>query len=320
MDSHVRWLLLAVLAIIGFLVVYGFICHFYFKTPQFSLWIHNCLQKKTALARNIDGRKIVLLSGSNTLFGISATEIEARTGIPTVNMAVHYGLQIDYMTENVKGILRPGDILIMPLEYHHYSYNGEYSLVQSCYIRTYDRDYYNRLPLPKRLRHLINTTPLDLLKSMREQLNFKGVESPAGRGIYNSQNLSANGDEFSLTEPLLDRLDREQPLPIKPVSEHLYGFANLIEFSKWCREHGVKLFVTWPNTLRFEKYDSDDYSRYFQHIEKLLRRNGIAYFGDRTKSFFEKKYMYDGFYHLNTSGIKRRTTIFISEMKENVGL
>lgn len=311
-------MLCAFVAIIGFLSLYGVICHYWFKTPQFSLWIHNCLEKKKIYAQSIERPKIVLLGGSNALFGVSAAQIEAETGMPSVNMAVHYGLQIDYMTENAKNILKSGDFLVMPLEYHHYSYDGEYSLVQSCYIRTYDRKYYEQLSLTRRLRHLINTTPLDLVKSVREQLKFKGVEPPAGRGVYNSGNLNANGDERSVTEPLLDRLGREQPIPIRPVSAKRYGFAKLIEFSRWCREHGVTLLVTWPNTLWFKQYAGDDYARYFATIGHTLQLNGIRYFGDRNKSFFDKRYMYDGFYHLNTSGIKIRTSQIIKEMREHI--
>src|SRR5215467_3789190 len=82
-----------------------------------SLWTSAALAKKLALAARIDGPKIVLLSGSNAHVGLKAEMIAAATHRPAVNLATNAGLGPQYLFYSAKSALRPGDIVILALEY-----------------------------------------------------------------------------------------------------------------------------------------------------------------------------------------------------------
>lgn len=278
------------------------------------------MEKKESYASQVKGNKIVFLSGSNTLFGIRSKDVEDYFGIPSVNLAVHYGLQIDYMLNRARRVLRSGDLVILPLEYSHYTYDGSYSIIQSFYIRTYDREYFKSLPLLKQLKHLINTTPLDFAKSVNEQLSFEGKEPPLGSGVYNSRTLNKNGDETYGEDPRYDRLDRAQPFAIPTVLEETYGMQKIKEFSLWCAENGIEMYITWPNTMCFDAYEEDAYEKFFKFIIGYLSENKVKYIGDYRQFFFQKEYFYDGPYHLNQQAITIRTKMLIDIMENDLAL
>lgn len=315
MTKYRQWVLKYLLLSAAIIFIYLGLVYSFYSTPQYSLWIDNCLNKKEFYAASIEDRKIVFVSGSNTLFGIRSADVEKHFGLPAVNLAVHYGLQIDYILDRAKRVIKSGDIVILPLEYSHYDYDGVYSFIQSSYVRTYDRGYFDALPLRKRLKHLLNTTPVDLIKAISEQVKFRGEEEPPGQGVYNSKTLNQNGDQTYGAGPLLDRLRWAQPILVPATVQRSYGTEQLLEFNNWCHDHGVLLCVTWPNVMKFDAYSDAAYVDFFESLKKFFEDNGVLYFGLPEEAFFEKQYMYDGVYHLNQKGIDQRTNRIIQQLK-----
>jgi len=82
---------------------------------------------------------LIVISGSNALYSIDSPTLEAALGRPVTNLAQHWGLGL-YAAERLTEHLRPGDVVLAPLEYEYYLPGGEQSGVESCYLIAHDRN------------------------------------------------------------------------------------------------------------------------------------------------------------------------------------
>jgi hypothetical protein len=80
------------------------------------------LQIDAKLARGaaIPGRKLVILAGSNGPYSHRCETIEPLLAIPCVNAGVAVGIGLDYLFARWKPLLKPGDIVYLPLEEAQY--------------------------------------------------------------------------------------------------------------------------------------------------------------------------------------------------------
>lgn len=121
------------------------------RSPRVRIdWVHHSLVHKEKYAKSLNSQKIVIISGSSSLFGLSAEQIEKETGIPTVNFAINAGLTIDYTAWKLESILNEGDIILIVPEYNYYYKNKIQQIstdIFTSYIVSYDPKYLEALNL-----------------------------------------------------------------------------------------------------------------------------------------------------------------------------
>ncbi len=93
---------------------------FGFRSTPNAHYIANWLEQKTNIAARTASPRIVIAGGSNAFYGLSAKRISETFGVRAVNYATHGGLLLDYHLYKLRQILRPGDLLILPLEFEFY--------------------------------------------------------------------------------------------------------------------------------------------------------------------------------------------------------
>ncbi|MET0743405.1 MAG: hypothetical protein ABWY78_08560 [Microvirga sp.] len=81
-----------------------------------ATWAAWAFRKKRDLIEREGSGRVVIVSGSNGLFGISAAELTRLTAHDTINAATHAGLPFELFDEELLRRLRPGDIALLPLE------------------------------------------------------------------------------------------------------------------------------------------------------------------------------------------------------------
>lgn len=79
------------------------------------------IDAKLARGASIEGRKLVILAGSNALYSHRCETIEPLLGIPCVNGGVVVGIGLDYLFERWEKLLHPGDIVYLPMEEAQYT-------------------------------------------------------------------------------------------------------------------------------------------------------------------------------------------------------
>ncbi len=310
------WMITLLTLIACIVIIYMALIFRYYRLPVSGLWINNCMKIKEDRIRKIQGNKIVFAGGSATLFGVRTLDIQKELGIPTVNMAVHAGLDIDYILERLKRSLREGDVVILPLEYELFSYDNVPSRVKLEYIFTYDRPYLRSLPLLDVCRFTLSVKMDSLLEAMRE-LGMKGYsEPPVGNGwTYSSGSLNENGDETYNS----GNKKFEAAIINIPLGEHRVrkGLQIIKEFSEWCRLHNIALYVSYANTVYHEDYEKDFYRDYFtKRLKSFMAQNNINILGEPYDFFFDKALFYDSYYHLNDIGMTIRTKKLTAMIRE----
>ena len=88
---------------------------------QAEYWLYESTIVKHNLIAAIKEPKLVVLGGSNALWGIDSTLIEHTLGIPTINLALHAGLPYKYLFQEAQQYLQPHDHVLLAIEYNRYT-------------------------------------------------------------------------------------------------------------------------------------------------------------------------------------------------------
>ena len=228
-------------------------------------------------------------------------------------MAIHAGLKTEYILHRAKNILISGDIVILPMEYQNFTWDGKVEETYRDYILTHDKEYFKNMPLKEQFGFIFSITPYGLIKSMIEQKRtLKDAE--IGKG-YTVLTLNKNGDETYKEGTKIGFKTIPFELP-NPYNIETYGLLKIKEFSKWCEDNNIKLFVTFPNTVNLKAYYEEPYTNYFNFLLEYFEKNNIKVIGKPTDSLYSIEYFYDTNYHMNSYGAKIRTYEFLEKFKE----
>ena len=295
-----KWIFGSFILLIFFAITHIFIINFLYKKPQ--TWIFNAQTKKEKIAQNISSPKILITGGSNVIYGVSAKDLQMRFKIPAVNLGVNAGLEVDYILDIAKRNLKSGDIVILPLEYEHFSKTKDLNRLRIAYILNYDRNYFNSLSLFEQLRYL-SAISLDELV-----LSFFATKNEVN---YNSKTINENGDESANFDPqkiasFISRKSHDKAIATTDFAP-TFGTQKILDFEKWCQQNEVQMFLTWPSTIYFKEYNQPKYKKYFDDLQNYFGSNGIKTLGAPHDFLFDLRYFYDTNYHLNQEGMKIRT-------------
>lgn len=279
--------------------------HIYSRTAEY---INFLITQKQEKAKEFDqkGNKILIFSGSNTLYGVNSKYIYEKTGLPVVNFGIHMGLE-DYIFYEAKKILKSGDTVIMPLEYSIYKEENSTIPAQLAeYIVTYGRDYFKDLSIIQKLGlsfylvkliityHKIDADPLDdeLINQTNEFGDF----------IANKGNIP-------------DIQNNRKYITISQAIPKSYNKFSIYKFINFCRENNIKLYATTPFAYHTETYTQDEINA-FNKIKSFYEENGVEFIGDiKSGSIYDEKYIYDFGYHANDEGQKIRSDYLISVLE-----
>jgi hypothetical protein len=287
----------------------------FYALPKTTLWVNNCLDKKERIALSLTSPKIIFTSGSNTLFGLRAKDVENNLSIPSVNMAVHAGLEPDYILYRAKKVLKSGDTIVLLFEYEDLLWDGSYDETRVGEILTYDKNYRDTLSLEDRYDLYKNLTFFDILKSIKDQIR-KSEEEPVGTA-YNSTTLNSRGDEtYNFNQKIIQNNMKKayQPFEIKKLDTR--GLKEILKFKKWCDEKNIKVFVSWPSIVYVKEYDSVKYQQFFNDLVEYFRMHNIQILGQPRDFILPQSLFYDTEYHLNSTGMTIRTQKVIKLLQE----
>jgi hypothetical protein len=299
-------------------LVYPYFVYRLYSHPSHGLaWIQNSYRKKEAIAKSIKGKKIVFVSGSNTLFGVRTQDIQSAIGIPVVNLGVDIALGPDYILERSKRSLRSGDTVILPLEYKFYMFDGDREQTEIDYVLTLDKPFLQKLSFLDRVRFLDSVEPMEIFLSLgRRKLP---PETPVGNG-FSSKTLNSNGDETDNFDQkiILDNIKKKyKPVPIQRIQPYYesFGLREVIKYKEWCDKNNVNMVITWPATIYFGVYKDLSYREYFSFLISFFKAHHISVLGSPYDFFYPINYFYNSIYHLNSMGMTIRTNKLIDLLR-----
>lgn len=283
--------------------------HVYSQTANYVNYLITQKNNKAKEFDKLGNNKILIFSGSNTLYGVNTKYIHEKTGLPIVNYGIHAGLE-DYIFDEAKKILLPGDTVIMPLEYSLYKERGSTIPAQLAeYLVTYGKDYFDKATIIQKLGlsfylvkliityHKIDAAPLDT-KLLSQTNDF-------GDFIANKGNIE----------------NIRQDKKFIYVSENIpktYNNFPLYDFIQFCKNNKIRLIATTPFNYHKDNFSNEEINA-FNTIKAFYVQNGVEFFGDiKSGSVFNEHLVYDYGYHANAEGQKIRSDYFI-KMLDSLG-
>ena len=282
-----------------------------------SQWVDDVYKKKTVAAEKIASQKILIVAGSNALFGVNSELIEQQLKIKTINYSVNAGIFLPYVLYKAKQVIKPGDIVLLPLEYSLYNYNGipNSQMIDSIFSR--DFEVFFELTIREQFYVFWNVT----FKRV-----YQGYQAQGGKeikwGVYGVHHVDKRGDQ---THTRL--ADRSQSMwdEINQLPGNLYGqeysadalaWDYLHDFILWCHQQGAKCIFMPSTLMRFESYLSDPKERWFyQNLASMVEKAGGVYIGDPYDYMYEKALYFNTDYHLIDEGRKMRTEQMLLDLK-----
>ncbi|SHN26439.1 hypothetical protein SAMN05216593_11957 [Pseudomonas asturiensis] len=263
-------------------------------------WVEQAYAHKLAVADAIRQPKLVVVAGSASMFGVDSGALEQAFGRPVVNLGVNAGILPPYIQQYARQAIKPGDWVLMPVEYP--MYHERYSINQSFI------DYWWTHPGFRRLD--VNVPQLAqvlwLTSVYRALAGYRGLpQGFAVSGLYGPQNLDQRGDQVNSQAAQQQVWMREL---VERSSVQDYGANARTWNANWAgwkaladqvtAAGGCAVFVP-PPMLDREAYHRGEELRYYQSLPDVARQQGLNYIGSPLQTMYPMDRFFDTNYHLN---------------------
>ena len=286
-----------------------------------SQWIADAYNYKTKIAQNSKSKKLVIVAGSNALFGIDSSMLEETYHIPTVNFGVNAGLLLPYVLLKSKTVLKKGDIVLMPLEYHFYVYDGTPNIQMIDQIWSRDPSFFWQLSFTEQIKMLWMTPLLRVV----EGFLAKGGE-PTMMGPYGFQNLDSHGDQTHTSQEEAkqwkydwDALKKDLPRKYGVDAKNKEGWNWLKDYVSWAKEEGICLIVMPPTMMYLPYYkDNSIEKEFYTTLNKRVNALGIHFISEPYAYMYDRENYFNTDYHLNNDSRKIWTKKLIKDLGPNL--
>lgn len=284
-----------------------------------SSWASDITEKKLALREKAKGPCLLLVGGSATTFGMSAEEIQKQTGYPTLNMAVHAGLGVQYLMHWTRKVAKPGDTVLLVIEYQIYEPHSGEGYVDYALAR--DPEFFRGLSLWDK----INMATQVPFKRIQKGFSIKRKPEPTPRPhppyTDGASFISDFGDETgnAKADTPKDSPNRDINVPqleTDPItSSGGEAFDEIRDFVVWAKKNNIRVLATFPNVIHRPGYDGPVAGQTIATLKKFYDSIGVPVIGTGRDTMMPYADFFDTMYHLNREAAVERTDRFIPLLK-----
>lgn len=291
----------------------------FIATPPDDKHLYQASLLKSKLLQDTPSPRIIIVGGSNVAFGIDSELMEQELGIPVINDGLHVALGIAPLNE-IKDYLRPGDIVIISLEY--YNFTDEQSFYgQPQYLadwvefspeRIWDiHDPYKQMP---------SIFAIMLERKVNRQLNYylNGFSHEAGRNFYSGDLFNEHGDFIGHLGKNGNK-QFEIADSVYPINLIESAYVFLEDFNQFALSKGAMVYYEAQahRQTNCEQTGKKHLDRFFN---RLKTKTTIPLLTNLDQLCLPDDYFYDTPYHLNEQGRRVRTERLIDSLKVALGL
>ncbi len=287
-----------------------------------AAYVGGWYRHKEEVAAKLPSPRILVVGGSSALYGITARRIEDVTGVRAVNFGVHGALSLEYQLDKIRRVAREGDTVLLALEYALYL-PGEVNTVFSDYVLGADPGFLGELPMSELPQWTLAASwdrTLERLvalphqrKKLREEVDWELENKFNDRGDRIS-NLSADQGVFNAEA--IEDLGPLRTIVKGDWSEPSEAWTTIGKFVGWCRESGVEVLATFPNTIYFAEYEGGELEAVSRILEEGYATLGVPLLGTAEEFMYPEKDFFDSIYHLNRAASEARTDRLIELLRE----
>lgn len=271
-----------------------------------AFFVHNTsiLNTKHDILVNTHSPKIVVVGGSNVLYGVDGGLIESTTPFSVVNYGLRAETPVSFYEKEIAPHVEQGDIILLMLEYGYY-YGASDEMAVAYLLQTYPRgipslipEYFSRFPdytramFPDQFMHYLNGVP--------ERNNMILTMDQYGGSV---DLLDYQG--YFIDEVGADRIRSEDEIDRDFVTQ-INGFAQRMA------KKGVHVALAYP--VYWDQLIQERPGR-SNALDEYLRTNlTIPVLGTPARYAFPVIYLANSPYHVNREGRELRTKYLLEDL------
>jgi hypothetical protein len=214
-------------------------------------------------------------------------------------------LETDYILSQARQIARPGDTVLLCLEYELYV-QGKSDLSDTLvdYVISRDPAYFYSLSLPEKWNFFMETSTQRLQHGLRNRRHPEGY-----MGGYESKFVNEWGDQTNHPKALqeTEKAIRQKSILGEDLPEHPAGFTLIASFCEWARTNHIRVLATFPNVCRRPEYYLPPAQRTAKTIGNFFAGLDVPVLGDYSESVLPPDQFFDSLYHLTDEASIART-------------
>ncbi len=248
----------------------------------------------------IDGPKLVILAGSNGPYSHRCAVIGPLLSRPCVNAGVAVGIGLDYLVLRWQALLRPGDMVYLPLEEAQYA-RGQVTAElgpDAAIMLRHDRESLARMPLRRELAAVFSGNLRAAVMSLLETaLVAGGFQDPRAEAIGATNAWGDHvGHTLALAAANREALQAEEPFhPTAAAITAGHGARQVRAFLRWAAAHGVTAIGGLPTGFEESPIAEPELAA----IRALYDAEGAAFLALPNRSRYPRMAFFDTPDHLN---------------------
>lgn len=255
---------------------------------------------------NTTSPKVILIGGSSLTFGMNRQIMEKETGLPIVNLGLHYGFGLYFSTELAKANITEGDIVVLAYEPGLYASN---EAVAELIVTGIDNhiglyQYITNKNIEKVMKY-IPTYVFKKLDESRQEVT----------GVYSMSSFNEKGDLiFDRPSCILpNELAKEYlEVDLKTIELDLEIVNYINDFYEYCKKKGADVIITFSPVLDERMLSTNqEINEFEEKLKSSLLPKIISNFKDYV---YPREYMYDTIFHCNNLGEKIRSEKLASDI------
>lgn len=300
-------------------------------------WVREMLVIKRNIVKQYDGRKkIIIASGSNSLFGIDTKQLTEEFHIPVINYGLHAGLPLQTILAEAAAAAEKGDTVILPLESGYYCMSTD--VPTNWHVRNtiaWDLEKWEDWPIAKRIKAVAMTDARIVLEMVQARLQggftpevianrlvalddakilarFASAPEPTSFA-YSAYHLDPLGNMKKIdgTKDFGTPIPADRKIDICPESRQVLA-SFIAAMASW----GVEVYfanMPYVATSRIDreklKAASDQFTAELSKLAPVLDA--------KSQLVLPRELFFDTYAHLNTEGRKIRTRMLADSIHSN---
>jgi hypothetical protein len=299
-------------------------------------WLDVMLKTKAKLVSQTEpnSKRILIVSGSNALLGISAKSITQATGIKTINLGSHAGLGGEYILSWTEKFVRKDDIVLMPLEYDLYESAGMSDDfvrfdVLNRFLISYDRNSLQKISSLSLMKFsvanvLSGKNWQEYIKYLSGQLTKDNISKKSRRyaaegKCYTALSFNEYGDETCNNNKAAMPLNPGTlETAIHPSMSDIDPGGHIKKFVKNVTSKGAKIIPLYPVATYTDDYQKPTFLASAANIKNFWLSQNIEFTDLLENALLPPVLMYDTKYHPTESGRVKRTESIIALLKNSL--
>ena len=250
---------------------------------------------KLARAAEAGAGKILVVAGSTALYAVDSPMLQKTYGRPVVNLGVNAGLLLPTLLAKAKPAIERGDIVLMPLEYRLYNYDGEVNAVLIDYLFSRP-EYLWKLPPRVQARAVARATLRRVVLGYRAMPDGANPPDPARLNRFGDMTGTAranrSAEDFAkVREHRVETHGADRPA--NPAA-----WSILRDFRDWVRDRGGCVILVPPAFKEEPAYRRDATERrFYDRLPERVREVGLTFIGDPWATMMPEDVFFDTNYH-----------------------